>query len=84
MNLSLVTSAPKKTDILNALLAGEFPPGQQLFNLGADYFAGLLPVAVLHEEFVVARVFMPDMCDDRKPQSLRIKIFRRRRASDAA
>jgi hypothetical protein len=73
-----------KKRILNALLAGEFPPGQQLFNFSADYFACLLAVAVLHEEFVVARVFVPDVRDDGQPQGLRLEIFRRRRASDAA
>jgi hypothetical protein len=41
-----------------------FPPGQPLFNFRADHFPRLLPVAVLHEEFVVAGVFVPDMSDD--------------------
>ena len=49
-----------------------------------DHFPRLLPIAILHEEFVVAGVFVPDVSDDRQPQGLRLEIFRRRRASDAA
>jgi hypothetical protein len=49
-----------------------------------DHFPRVLPVAVLHKEFVVAGVFVPDVSNDRQPQSLRLEIFRRCRTSDAA
>jgi len=65
-------------------LRRRLPANQQLFNLCMDHFPRLLPVAVLHEEFVVARVFVPDVRNDRQPQGLRLEIFRRRRAADAA
>ena len=41
-------------------------------------------VAVFHKQFVIPRMRVPDVRDDRQPQRLRIKFLCRRRTPDAA
>jgi hypothetical protein len=65
-------------------LRGMPPPGQYLFDLSADLFPGVGAVAVFHQQFIVARVRVPDVRNDSQAQSLRGKLFRCRRTADSA
>src|ERR1041384_4691115 len=59
------------------------PTCQDFLYLAPHLLTREHPVAETHEQFVVTRVLVADVRDDRRAQSLQVKLLRRGGASDA-
>ena len=65
------------------LSAADFPARQHPVNLAPHFSSSQLPVAMLHQQLIIARVFVADVRNDGQPQCLRIEFFCRSRTADA-